>query len=613
MKGSICLLVLMLLPAVLQADSSSQDFWNGGPGTPGPLSYWGNAFDSCGSIEWSHPYIIELLISYTLHLIHTGGPGCWEMVVVDTDGDGDLDVVGAQPAWDRISHWENLDGQGMSWTRTIIADSLEQAMSLDSKDMDMDGDSDLVIATYDGPVWLENAGSNWIVHTISTITWKAETIRSSDLDGDGDCDIVAADGIAGDYVRLWENLDGSGAVWEMRVVSDQYDDVFSVRSADIDGDGDMDVIASSEVAPKLVWFENTDGQGHSWEDHVICQQIGSTYLMVYCVEACDMDGDGDLDAVAAGNDQMPEGSVVWVENADGFGSSWQLHSVDNSLIGANSVAVADLDGDGDQDVMATAGEQWGEDWVMWYENIGGQASAWNGHVLDSTTWDAQDVAAADIDDDGDLDVVSSDANAGMRWYEFSRATSGWLESSILDPPGGSQLQWTDLSWEATVPPGTILTFQVRASNDPADMGDWSPAFAVPGGITQYLPEPAWYFQYRVNMMTGVPPGSPVLDELLVQYDPVGIEGGPEPTEPCLTVLSGNPSSGVVTLDVYLPEAGSAILGIYDLSGRLVSKPLEGSQETGHQQLTLTGLPAGCYHAVLDCGTERIQARLVVLR
>ena len=201
----------------------------------------------------------------------------------------------------------------------------------------------------------------------------------------------------------------------------------------------------------------------------------------------------------------------------------------------------------------------------------------------------------------------------MLWYEFSRATSGWLESSILDPPGGSQEQWTDRTWESTTPAGTGLTFQVRASNDPSDMGEWSSEIVAPGSLSPYLPDPAWYFQYRVNLSTAVPPLTPVLDKVTVLYDLMGAPGGGEPSEPSLTILSGNPSPGAVTLDVYLPEAGQADLRIFDIAGRVVEEPLAGQLEAGHHQFTITDLPSGCYQAVMTASTDRIGVRLVVLR
>jgi hypothetical protein len=174
------------------------------------------------------------------------------------------------------------------------------------------------------------------------------------------------------------------------------------------------------------------------------------------------------------------------------------------------------------------------------------------------------------------------------------------------------MMWTYLSWEASLPPGTGLTFQVRASNDSEDMGEWSPELSEPGSIETYLPDPCYYFQYRVNMTTSAPPSSPLLDKVLVQYNPVGIEGDPDISVPCLTVLSGNPSPGAVVLDVYLPEAGQADLRIFDIGGRVVAYPLSDQVEPGHQQLNVPDLPTGCYQAVLTTDGFSTEAELVIL-
>jgi hypothetical protein len=603
-------LALLISPALCLADSALQDFWNGGPGTPGPVSYWSNVFDSSSEMDYSFAPSIQLMIEYTFHWIHKSGPGGDEMEVVDTDGDGDLDVVSCQMAFDRISHWENLDGSGLNWARTIIADSLDYPISLDAADIDTDGDVDFAIGTTEGPFWLESTGSVWLKHQIGAS--HSDCVAIGDLNGDGRIDLASAAEDPYSQVYWYENT-GSPVSWIDHLITSDFEDVIRIKMVDVDGDGDADLLVSQDWGPQLGWIENLDGAGENWADHVVCDYLGEMYVHAYGLEAIDMDADGDLDIVAAGNNGLPYGVAIWVENVNGLGTSWLKHPIDSSLDGVCSASAADMDGDGDVDVLVCSGYDWGEDLVAWYENTNGEATAWNRHELDDTVIDARDVAIEDMDMDGDQDAVLCDQMAGVRWYEFSRATTGWLESSILDPPGGSQLQWTDLNWDATVPPGTILTFQVRASDDPADMGAWSPAFAVPGSIAPYLPDPKWYFQYRVNMVTGVPPVSPVLDKVLVQYNSVGIGGEPDNNEPSLTMLSGNPSPGTAIMDVYLPEAGQIDLRIYDIAGRLVSKPVDGEIEAGHHELAVSDLPSGCYCVLLRTPTESIRSMLVVLR
>lgn len=602
---------LLLLPACALAIGSQQLDWSGGPGVPGPVTYWEEYFSGNYRISWAGAggYLVLGCIPL-MHWIHSDGVGCHEMDVVDIDGDGDLDVAGCRSTWDKVFIWENLDGQGGSWADMRIADSLDTPKSIDAADIDQDGDWDLVVSTFVGSVWLENAGEqDWPVHPVgSTEAW---CVRAGDIDGDDDIDVIACE-TDPDYEVFWcENLDGSGGAWQEHLIVSGGMPNF-VRLVDVDGDSDLDVLASFKQAPKVVFFENSDGSGGEWVEHIIAQNVGDQYNWLIDIAPEDIDQDGDTDIAVSASYQLPEGLVVWYENTDGAGLIWQIHTVDNDLSGVSSIEAADLDADGDADLMACSGAQWGEELVAWYENVEGDGSAWNRHEL-TTTMDAPcDVMGRDIDQDGDLDVVVAQNNI-MRWYEFSRATSGWLESSILDPPGGSQEQWTDLGWEAAVPPGTILTFQVRASNDPSDMGEWSPAFAVPGSLAPYLPDPGWYFQYRVNMVTGVPPITPVLDEVLVQYDPVGIEGAPDGSEPSLTILSGNPSPGAITFDVYLPEAGQVSLRIFDIAGRVVIRPLSGQIEAGHQELTVTDLPIGCYRAVLTTDSFGTEAWLTVLR
>lgn len=615
MRYQITLIIAILLSSPVMGFGRYQEDWYGGPDVTGPVTYWHEFFDTSFQISWAGEGS-NMFLGYSsiLHWIHSTGPGCDEMVVVDTDGDGDLDVVGVQFCWDRVSHWENLDGYGGTWARTIIADSLDVAFSIDAADIDLDGDADLVVGTKDGPFILENQGAgSWEVRQIGTL--RAGSVRFADIDGDGDLDIGVAEGFFGanpNHVWWYENIDGYGELWEIHQVASGYNYPSAVRCIDLDQDGDLDLLVGSQYTPKqVVWLENADGAGGDWVEHIVCNEVSGPYAYCYGIEAGDLDGDGDNDIVATSTTVEPAGQVIWIENLDGLGTSWQKHPLDNDLVGANSVCIADLDGDGDMDVMATGGMEWGGDQAMWYENINGEASAWNGHLLDETTWQAWDITSCDLDRDGDPDVVVSDGVAGMRWYEFARAESGWLESSILEPSASSQVQFTEFDWLSEEPAGTAVTAQVRGSNDASSMGEWSPEILTPGDISQYIPEPCHFFQYRVNMSTVSPPSAPMVDRVTVYYDPSGIEGE-SGGEPSMTVVSGNPSIGRVQLSVYLPGQCEAVLSVHDLSGRLVAEPMSGVVEGGNHSLNLRRLPSGIYMIHLRASEADIREMVVVL-
>ena len=81
------------------------------------------------------------------------------------------------------------------------------------------------------------------------------------------------------------------------------------------------------------------------------------------VHAADLDGDGDLDILSA---SMDDDKIAWYAN-DGFGQFGPQQVITTSAFGARSVYAADLDGDGDQDVLSASV---GDDKIAWYQNDG---------------------------------------------------------------------------------------------------------------------------------------------------------------------------------------------------------------------------------------------------
>ena len=161
-----------------------------------------------------------------------------------------------------------------------------------------------------------------------------------DLDFDGDMDIIAT-GLDGDDVNWYEN-DGSENFTE-RTIDADLDGALGLVVNDLDGDGDMDVFVTAFQGDDVVWYENNGSQ--SFTKTVIDANLTTAYGL----DVQDLDGDGDMDVIAAGrgiND------VVWYAN-DGS-ESFTEYTIDDELDGAGNLVVSDLDGDGDMDVVATA-------------------------------------------------------------------------------------------------------------------------------------------------------------------------------------------------------------------------------------------------------------------
>ncbi|MCP4664934.1 MAG: DUF11 domain-containing protein, partial [Deltaproteobacteria bacterium] len=165
-----------------------------------------------------------------------------------------------------------------------------------------------------------------------------------------------------DTIAWWENTAGDGSAWTERTVSAAFDGANSVYAADVDADGDTDVLGTAGGADTIAWWENTAGDGSAWTEHTVSAAFDGA-LSVY---AADLDSDGDLDVAGAA---ATAGTITWWENTAGDGTAWTEHAVAGGFTGAYAVIAADVDSDGDLDV---AGAAQNIDTIAWWENRGGQ-------------------------------------------------------------------------------------------------------------------------------------------------------------------------------------------------------------------------------------------------
>ncbi len=181
------------------------------------------------------------------------------------------------------------------------------------------------------------------------------------MDGDGDTDVLSAAGL-GDKVAWYENrLDEASADFgPEQLISNAHNGPFSVVAADLDGDGDNDVLSASTWDDKVAWYENRLDEASA--DFGPQQVISTALIGPHSVVAADFDGDGDADVLSASHS---DGPIAWFENrldeaSVDFGPQQVI-----STVAAFNVFAADFDGDGDTDVLSAS---WIDDKVAWYEN-----------------------------------------------------------------------------------------------------------------------------------------------------------------------------------------------------------------------------------------------------
>jgi hypothetical protein len=358
----------------------------------------------------------------TQQVVNTQTAGASGAFLADLDGDGDLDVGSRSLGDDTIAWYENSDGEGSFGSRQDVA-TLTSVTSVFAADIDRDGDLDLVSGAAVGPPrigWYENMdgmGSFSTAQVISTTAALPGSISAADLDGDGDPDVVSAHS-ATDQIAWYENLDGAGTFGTERLISAETDQPLSAFAVDVDGDGDLDVVSASRSDDKIAWYENSDGLGNFGTQRVISTEL----YMPYFATSGDIDGDGDLDVVGISLDDR---SVTWYENSDGQGNFGAQQIVYTFQINTNtqglgrSVFTADIDRDGDLDVLATV--RGGT--VAWYENRGGQFSL-------ATT----DVAQGVVNSDDGIDLLKIDVTHQGRAGDSDVELSG-LELRFTDGTG----------------------------------------------------------------------------------------------------------------------------------------------------------------------------------
>lgn len=356
---------------------------------------------------------------------------------IDLDQDGRMDLVFCE-AQDHEVRWLRQTAPGV-FEEKLLAGGLKAPVRVEAADMDGDGDLDLLVGSMGavfpnndriGTVYiLENDGrQNFTVHAVLENTTRVTDVRAADLDGDGDLDLALAQfGYDQGEVAWLERI----GPWEFRRhILSELSGAINVCIDDFNGDGQPDIVALiSQQWEEVHLFENQGGGrfgarrlwGSTNEDY------GSSGLTV-----ADLNRDGRPDIIFTNGDGFgpaatpgprPWHSVQWLENTgDG---NYRHHRVAH-LPGAYSPVVADLDGDGHLDIIAsTAYADWNNKnrnvvSLIWYRNDG--HTRFEPRILARTPKDLITLTAGDFDGTGRVSLATGGFYIYPPYDSMSRIT-----------------------------------------------------------------------------------------------------------------------------------------------------------------------------------------------
>jgi hypothetical protein len=322
-------------------------------------------------------------------------------------------------------------------------------------DVDRDGHLDFVLGgrpTQPSRLyWFEfQAPDRWVQHLVGTNYLSDVGLAAQDVDGDGWIDFVCS--------GVWYRNPGKprGQQFERIMFDENGAGAHDIVIADMDHDGKPDVVMMGDERTKLnalCWYSIPNDPRKPWTRHHIGPPVHGA---ITPSGVADLDGDGDLDVIRAD---------TWFENADGKGDRWIAHQ--NIPMGRKGpfgvcvrTAAVDLDGDGKSEIVI-ADADITDSKVVVLKNTDGKGGRWEKiSVPQSFAYGSlHALAVADINGDGKLDIISNEQEellpAGRknpRWIVWENLGGlNFREHVILDANlGGHELQVGDVDGDGDI-------------------------------------------------------------------------------------------------------------------------------------------------------------------
>ncbi len=338
----------------------------------------------------------------------------------DLDGDGDLEIVagdfGTNAVW-ALHH----DGTPVAGWPIAVGANVRSTAALADLDPSFPG-LEVVIGVQDGTVqaWHRDGTpvAGWPVIAGNFVERSSPAV--ADVDGDGDLEVFVGswyDGNAGSTGGVYGfNANGTPLPGWPQLTATHTSVVASPALADLDGDGDLEIaVGTYETTGRLFVWHHTGALMAGWPQ-AIPRAPASTSAMTSSPAIGDIDGDGDLEIVTGSTGQC--GTVyAWHHNGT-LVAGWP--ALTSAVVDGSSPVLGDVDGDGGIDIVVGSGSGFtpfgcaagaiSKAYVLHANGV--PAAGW---PFDLGTATPPHPALADIDGDGDTDIVLAFAQTVFAW------------------------------------------------------------------------------------------------------------------------------------------------------------------------------------------------------
>lgn len=353
------------------------------------------------------------------------------------------------------------------WHSVTLAEGPEAGAAEDVAIGDVNGDGfpDIIAACeLSHLIYFQNPGTNirnpgWqrVIPDVSLNRGSFIRVFLADLDGDGKLEAISPNKGAQNpeqarqepkeisFFEIPDNpLDAGG--WTEHVLT-RVPWPINSKPVDLDGDGDLDIVAGSVAQARMMWFENRSTNGNfDFLPHDIETRPGTgvepdtlPHTAGFNMDFMDVNRDGLLDIVTLDTPPLLGKNLIWLEQPANPLQKWAVHLIGtfgpDSIVG---IRLADIDNDNDLDIM-TGGYSLGsrsEDYIAdpddalgrlaWWQNVGRAEGTFTLHDISRRERGMFDqFIARDMDHDGDVDFVGTRGNSGpfdgVFWLEQVRA------------------------------------------------------------------------------------------------------------------------------------------------------------------------------------------------